>query len=91
MATDPQLGPYIEFKDVSKAFGENRDAIETLARMEAHLSGAPHNLRLAEMQLKVGPRLDIQARTENFNGNAEANRLLTRNYRTGFVVPDRVG
>jgi phospholipid/cholesterol/gamma-HCH transport system ATP-binding protein len=24
MATDPQLGPYIEFKDVSKAFGENR-------------------------------------------------------------------
>jgi hypothetical protein len=59
--------------------------------MESHLSGAPHNLRLADLQLKVGPRLEVQARTENFNGNAEANRLLTRDYREGFVVPDRVG
>jgi hypothetical protein len=48
-------------------------------------------LTLGDMQLKVGPLLEVQARTENFNGNAEANRLLTRQYREGFVVPERVG
>jgi predicted dehydrogenase len=86
-----QLGTNAAFNPRTRAFGDNRDAVETLERMEAHLSGAPHNLRLADIQLKAGPRLQIEARTENFNGNAEANRLLTRQYREGFVVPDRVG
>jgi predicted dehydrogenase len=86
-----RLGSNAPFAPRTRAFGDNRDAVETLERMEAHLSGAPHNLRLADLQLKVGPRLEVQARTENFNGNAEANRLLTREYREGFVVPDRVG
>jgi predicted dehydrogenase len=85
-----QLGANVAFNPRTRAFGDNRDAVETLERMEAHLSGAPHNLRLADIQLKVGPRLQIEARTENFNGNAEANGLLTRQYREGFVVPDRV-
>ena len=86
-----QLGANVTFNPRTRAFGDNRDAVETLERMEAHLSGAPHNLRLADIQLKVGPRLQVEARPENFNGNAEANRLLTRQYRKGFVVPDRVG
>jgi predicted dehydrogenase len=86
-----QLGTNVAFTPRTRAFGENRDAVETLERLEAHLSGAPHNLTLADMRLKVGPLLQVQAATENFNGNAEANRLLTRQYREGFVVPDRVG
>ena len=86
-----QLGTNVAFAPRTRAFGENRDAVETLERMEAHLSGAPHNLMLGNLQLKVGPRLEVQTRTENFNGNAEANRLLTRQYREGFVVPERVG
>jgi hypothetical protein len=86
-----RLGSNAPFMPRTRAFGDNRDAAEALERMEAHLSGGPHNLRLADLQLKVGPRLEVQARTENFNGNTEANRLLTREYREGFVVPDRVG
>jgi predicted dehydrogenase len=86
-----QLGTNVAFAPRTRAFGENRDAVEALLRMEDHLAGAPHNLRLAGTQLKVGPRLEVQARTENFNGNADANRLLTRQYREGFVVPERVG
>jgi predicted dehydrogenase len=86
-----QLGRNVAFNPRTRAFGDNRDAIETLERLEAHLSGAPHNLTLGDMQLKVGPLLEVQARTENFNGNAEANRLLTRQYREGFVVPELVG
>jgi predicted dehydrogenase len=88
-----QLGENVAFAPRTRAFGDNRDAIETLERMEAHLSGAPHNLVLNDLRLKVGRRLEINARDENFagNGNADANRLLTRQYRQGFVVPDRVG
>ncbi|HZZ77896.1 MAG TPA: Gfo/Idh/MocA family oxidoreductase [Gemmataceae bacterium] len=86
-----QMGTNAPFAPRTRAFGDNRDAIETLERMEAHLSGPPHNLRLADLQLKVGPLLQVQARTENFGDNATANRYLTRQYREGFVVPDRVG
>jgi predicted dehydrogenase len=86
-----QMSQNAAFNPRTRAFGDNRDAVEALERMEAHLSGAPHNLRLADLQLRVGPLLQVQARTEDFNGNAAANRLLTRQYREGFVVPDRVG
>src|SRR5262249_46494664 len=41
-----QLGTNAPFTPRTRAFGDNRDALETLDRMEAHLSGAPHNLRL---------------------------------------------
>ena len=85
-----RMGQNVAFTPRTRAFGDNREALEAVERMEAHLSGAPHNLRLADLQLKVGPRLQVQARSEDFNGNAEANRLLTRQYREGFVVPDRV-
>jgi predicted dehydrogenase len=84
-----QMGTNVAFNPRTRAFGDNRDAVETLERMEAHLT--ERGVRLADVQLKVGPRLEIQARTEDFNGNAAANRLLTRQYREGFVVPDRVG
>jgi predicted dehydrogenase len=88
-----QLGANAPFTPRTRAFGATRESVETLQRMEDHLSGAPHNLRLADLRLKVGPRLTFDARTERFTGDhaAEANRLLTRDYREGFVVPDRVG
>jgi predicted dehydrogenase len=88
-----RLGTNAAFAPRARAFGDNRDAVESLERLEGHLSRAPHNLRLADLQLKVGPRLTFDARTERFTGDnvAEANRLLTREYREGFVVPDRVG
>ena len=86
-----QVGANAAFNPRTRAFGDNRDANESLQRMEEHLSGAPHNLRLADFPLHVGPRLEFAARGETFTGNAEANRLLTRQYREGFVVPDRVG
>ncbi len=84
-----QLGTPAAFNPRTRAFGDNADANEAVARMEAHLTG--HNLTLADQRLHVGRRLEIEAGSENFNGNAEANRLLTRQYREGFAVPERVG
>jgi predicted dehydrogenase len=87
-----RLGENVAFNPRTRAFGDNRDAVETLERMEQHLSEG-NNLRLADLNLRVGRRLEIDARTESVTGagSDEANRLLTRNYRAGFVVPDRVG
>ena len=73
----------------TRAFGDDKDASETLGRMEEHLRA--NKLNLQELRLRVGPRLPFDAANENFVNNAEANRLLTRNYRDGFVVPERVG
>lgn len=86
-----QMGAPAAFNPRTRAFGDDRDALEAVERMEAHLSGAPYNLTLADLRLHVGRRLELDTRNENFNGNAEANRLLTRQYREGFAVPERIG
>lgn len=84
-----RLGENAPFNPRTRAFGDNREAYETLARMEEHLSQG-HQLRLGEMTYRVGRKLELDTRNESFSGNTEANRLLTRQYREGFVVPDRV-
>jgi hypothetical protein len=38
----------------------------------------------------LGRRLTIDPKTETFVNEAEANRMLTRDYRKGFEVPARV-
>ncbi len=44
----------------------------------------------AKATLWVGPKLAVDAAAEQFPGNAAANKLLTREYRPPFVVPERV-
>jgi hypothetical protein len=45
---------------------------------------------LAGLKYHVGPMLSFDAASEKFvgTGSAEANKLLTRNYRKPFVVPE---
>jgi predicted dehydrogenase len=83
-----RLGQEVSFNPRTRAFGDDKDANETLERMEEHLRG--NNLKLQDLRLRVGPRLEVDARAETFVNNEEANRMLTRSYREGFVVPDRV-
>jgi hypothetical protein len=54
-----------------------------------HLSD--NGVRLDNLQLRVGRRLEIDPTTERIRNNDEANRLLTREYRRGFEVPEQVG
>jgi predicted dehydrogenase len=55
---------------------------------EGHISSAlPH---LANIAYRVGRSLRFDGKTETFPGEADANRLLTREYRTGFKVPDKI-
>jgi len=55
---------------------------------EGHLSSAlPH---LANVAYRMKRTLRFDGKTETFPGDAEANRLLTREYREPFRVPERV-
>ena len=41
-------------------------------------------------KLTVGPLLKVNAETERITNDDQANKLLTRDYRKGFVVPEKV-
>jgi hypothetical protein len=56
--------------------------------VEGHLSAVlPH---LANIAYRVGRSLTFDGRAEKCVGDAEADRLLTREYRSGFAIPEKV-
>lgn len=83
-----RLGENAPFNPRTRAFGDNREAYETLERMQEHLSA--HRLNLDGLTYRVGRKLEIDAASESIPGDAEANRMLTRTYRAPFVVPERI-
>jgi predicted dehydrogenase len=85
-----RMGQHVAFNPRTKAFGDNKEAYETLARMEDYLK--ENKVNLEETKYQLGPTLRIDAKTERFTGEkAEAaNGLLTREYRKPFVVPEKL-
>ena len=47
-------------------------------------------VHLANMSYRVGRTVHFDANSMTCSGDAEANKLLTRNYRKPFVVPEKV-
>jgi len=84
-----RLGEDLPFNAKTKAFGDNKEAYETLERTAAHLSD--NGVKLDETTFRVGPKLMVDAKNESFIGSADANKLLTRDYRKPFVVPASIG
>jgi hypothetical protein len=88
-----RLGENVPFNPRTRVFADNRDATDALERMESHLSAAApagNGLQLNNLQLRVGPRLTVDAAAETITGNDAASRMLFRQYRSPFVVPERV-
>ncbi len=56
--------------------------------LEGHLSAAL--CHLGNISYRLGRKLTFDPKTETFPGDDEANKLLTRDYREPFVVPDEV-
>ena len=56
--------------------------------MEEHLA-KDNGLKLDGLTYRLGRKLTVDAKTESFVGDPEANALLTRDYRKPFVVPER--
>lgn len=47
-------------------------------------------IHLANISYRLGRTLDFDPKTERVIGDAEANKMLTRDYRSPFVVPEKV-
>jgi predicted dehydrogenase len=83
-----RLGSEQPFSQQSKAFGDDKSAYETLARMGEHLK--ENKVPLDGTNYRAGRRLTVDPQAEAFVGDSEANALLTREYRKPFVVPEKV-
>ena len=66
----------------------DKELTEAFGRMEEHLGR--HNVDLTDTRATLGVYLTMDPKTERFRGNRSANRLLTRNYRRPYVVPEKV-
>jgi predicted dehydrogenase len=75
---DPKLG---------KLAG-NEAGTEALGRMAEHLSES--GIKFDGKNLLAGRKLTFDAKAERFVGDKEADALLTRQYRKGFELPEKV-
>jgi hypothetical protein len=76
------------FANFIKAVRSRKAADLNAGPEELHLSAAlPH---FANIAYRTGRMLHFDAKTEKFTGDDEANRLLRRQYRAGYVVPEKV-
>jgi predicted dehydrogenase len=83
-----RLGEKSSFNKKNKSFSSNKKGYEYFERMQEHLK--ENGLNLEETDYIVGRNLEFDAKTETIKGDAEANALLSRNYRSPYIVPDKV-
>ena len=83
-----RLGEKQPFSKKNKFFGQNKVAGEYLERMQDHLKD--NGVKLDETEYIVGRHLKFDGETESFVGDDEANAMLTREYRKGYEVPEKV-
>jgi len=83
-----RLGSDQPFSKQTRAFGQDREAYETLVRLREHLKD--NKVPLDKTSYRIGRKLTVDPATETFVNDAEANHLLTREYRKPFVVPEKV-
>ena len=64
----------------------NKEATDSYERMVEHLK--KNGVDIAKDHLTLGEFLTMDPKTEKFIGNAEADKMLTRDYRKPYIVPD---
>lgn len=82
-----RLGEQVSAREAERRLDGNDEALETFERTANHLSDNGVDLR--KTTIGFGATLALNGREEVFTGEraAEANAMLTRNYRAPFVVP----
>jgi hypothetical protein len=83
-----QLGKKRTPQEIRDAVKDNKDVADALGRMEEHLKA--NQVDLHKTTAALGMWLKLNPKTERFIGSAEADKLLTRDYRAPFVVPEKV-
>jgi hypothetical protein len=81
-----RLGEKKSVDEIKSAIGSQTGAAETFERMVRHLEA--NGLDLKATPLTLGPVLQFDPKTETAVGNDAAAKLMTREYRAPFVVPE---
>ena len=84
-----RLGEDVPFNKQTKAFGDDKTFHESFEDMKRYLADAAH-LELTNSTYRLGRTLQFDAQAERFVGAPDADQLLSRPYRSPFVVPDQV-
>jgi predicted dehydrogenase len=79
-----RLGKQVPYSIENKAFGDNKEAYETLTRMNDYLHTS-NKLTLDGLGYQVGRKLTVAPETESFVNDKEADKLLSREYRKPFA------
>lgn len=82
-----RLGTETPFEPTSRVFVD-REPTELFQAMVEHLR--ENGLKLDAAKFRLGRKLLVNGTNETLGNDREANALLTRTYRTPFVVPDKV-
>lgn len=83
-----RLGNKIPFSPRTEAFGNNEHAYESLGRTVDYLKD--NGIDVEKSGYTLGRKLIVNAKTETIVDDAEANALLTRDYRKPFAMPKKV-
>jgi predicted dehydrogenase len=82
-----RLGTLETFDKTPRAFGV-KAADDAMASLVEHLK--QNKISTDGLQYHLGRKLNVKQKSETFADDKEANALRTRDYRAGFVVPDKV-
>src|SRR5262249_39616627 len=79
-----RLGTQVRGKKKVHPFGDCKGAGEAFTSMIEHLK--QNKIEFNDVEYRLGRKLTLDPATERFVGDSDANALLTREYRKGFVV-----
>ena len=74
-------------EDIRDVVKKDDHALEAVDRMIDHLA-VKNEVDLKATPLTLGPTLEMNTKEETFPKHAAASKLLTREYRKPFVVPE---
>ncbi len=81
-----RLGRKMSADEIAQRIKAHPAMSEAFARVADHLKA--NEVDLTGNAVALGPWLEMDPKTERFTNNDAANKLLTREYRKPFVVPD---
>ena len=80
-----RLGQKAAPGEIREKIKGDREALATVERMFDHLKA--NEVNIDSDKLTLGPVLKMNGKAETFIGNADADKMLTRDYRKPYVVP----
>jgi predicted dehydrogenase len=83
-----RLGQQKAAEDIRSAIKGDKEATDSFERLATHLAANQIDINMDKLTLGEFLKMDVQ--TEKFIGNPAADKMLTREYRAPFIVPEKV-